>query len=149
MLASRRTCACAIVGCPKFLQKGPRKAFQPDSGSLIPRLCRADLGWILYFGLANLRKIAGEILSELLQRFFSCEFSALFLKACTPPPPKQNSLLAFLSTNNFRCLNPKCFHADFQVGGDQWFVVGFGAAFRFRPRTLRIVPSFLFITSIF
>ena len=31
---------------------------------LIPRLCRADLGQILYFGLVNAWKIAGEILSK-------------------------------------------------------------------------------------
>ena len=46
---------------------------------LVPTLCRADLGWIFYFGPANFRKIAGEFLSEFWWRIFLAKFSALFL----------------------------------------------------------------------
>ena len=34
-----------------------------------PRFCRADLGWIVYLGLANFRKIASEFLSEIWSGF--------------------------------------------------------------------------------
>ena len=52
---------------------------------LVPTLCRADLGWIFYFGPANFRKIAGEFLSEFWWRTLIANFSALFFKGFRPP----------------------------------------------------------------
>ena len=48
-------------------------------------LCRADLGWIFYFGPANFRKIAGEFLSEFWWRISIANFSALFFQGFRPP----------------------------------------------------------------
>ena len=47
----------------------------------IPTLCRADLGWIVYFGPANFRKIAGEF----WWRILIASFSALFFQGFRPP----------------------------------------------------------------
>ena len=51
---------------------------------LVPTLCRADLGWIFYFGPANFRKIAGEFLSEFWWRISIANVSALFFQGFRP-----------------------------------------------------------------
>ena len=56
-----------------------------DHHLLVPTLCRADLGWIFYFGPANCRKIAGEFLSEFWWRILMANFSALFFHGFRPP----------------------------------------------------------------
>ena len=53
--------------------------------SLVPTLCRADLGWMFYFGPANFRKIAGEFLSEFWWRILIANFSALYFQGFRPP----------------------------------------------------------------
>ena len=52
---------------------------------LVPTLCRADLGWIFYFGPANSRKIAGGFLSEFWWRILIANCSALFFQGFRPP----------------------------------------------------------------
>ena len=57
-----------------------------------PRFCRADLGRIFDFGLANFRKIAGNFLPA----NFSCEISNLAspgFQAPSPPTPKTVGIL--------------------------------------------------------
>ena len=88
---------------------------------LVPTLCRADLGWIFYFGPAKFRKIAGEFLSEFWWWILIANFSALFFRGFRPPKKihAQNSrpeLSAFLS--NFTFSNPKFIHADFLLTGE-------------------------------
>ena len=61
----------------------PISGLQPEI--LVPTLCRADLGWIFYFGPANFRKIAGEFLSEFWWRILIANFSALFFQGFRPP----------------------------------------------------------------
>ena len=68
--------------------------FSKFQNVLIPRFCRADLGWIFYFGLANSRKIA----SEFWWRIFLANYSALFFQ-CFRPSQK-------IHAQNSR---PKCF----------------------------------------
>ena len=84
------------------------------------RFCRADLGWLFYFGLANFRKIAGEFLSEIWWQFFSSNFRPCFSRV-SPPPPQWKitpKIHAFLS--NFTFSNPNCRWRWFSAhGGDQ------------------------------
>ena len=77
---------CAILSlifvnknCFFFLGLWPPPNRLKSPEMLSPWLCRADLGWIFYFGLANLRKIAGEVLSKFWWRnVFRKSFSLLF-----------------------------------------------------------------------
>ena len=61
---------------------------------LIPRLCRADLGWNFCFDLANFRQIAhkSKCLNEFFQLFFPQIFRPCFSRVFNPPsqvhPPK-------------------------------------------------------------
>ena len=78
-----------------------------------PRFCRADLGWIFYFGLANFWKIAREFLSEFWWQFYVANFSALFFLPGFETSPK-------IHAQNRQRFSPislsrtqKCFHADF------------------------------------
>ena len=63
---------------------------------MISRFCRADLGWICYFGLANFGKIAGENSQRIPPANFSREFFGLVSpRFQAPPPPKKNSHTKF------------------------------------------------------
>ena len=76
---------------------------------LVPTWCRADLGWIFYFCLANFRKIAGEFLSESWRRILIANFSALFYRASGHPKnsrPKFTSRIVGTPLQ-FHFLNPK------------------------------------------
>ena len=90
---------------------------------LVPRLCRADLGWNFYLGPANFREIAGEFLSEFWWRILSGFFGLVFPGfQATQKIHAQNSrpeLSAFLS--NFTFLNPK-FMAIFCLRGRPKFL---------------------------
>ena len=59
----------------------PQILFEPE---VLQTQCRADLGWILYFGLANFRKLAGKFLSEFWWKVFPAIFSALFFQSLWP-----------------------------------------------------------------
>ena len=85
---------------------------------LVPTLCRADLGWIFYFGPANFRSIAGEFLSEFWWRILTANFSASFFQGFRPPKkftPKIHVQSAFLS--NFTSWTQNLFTAIFCLRG--------------------------------
>ena len=85
----------------------PRTSFKNfDEKFLIPRFCRADLGWIFSFGLANFRwKFAGKLFSEFSQQMFSRNCSALSLSRQAPkiftPKIHVQKQPAFLSNVTF------------------------------------------------
>ena len=78
-----------------------------------PRFCRADLGWIFYFGLANFRKVAGK--------FWWRFFSAIFFDLVSPGPPKNScpKSSVFLSNFcNFHFLEPEICSRRFLLAGE-------------------------------
>ena len=88
---------------------------------LVPTLCRAELGWIFYFGPANFRKIAGEFLSEFWWRILIANFSALFFQGFRPPKkftPKIHVQKCRHSSPISLFLNPKFIHGDFLLTGE-------------------------------
>ena len=60
-------------------------SWQQSVQLLVPTLCRADLGWIFYFGPANFRKIAGEFLSEFSRRILIAIFRPCFSRVSGHP----------------------------------------------------------------
>ena len=73
----------SLMSLPKRLVVTRKGGDLPHS--LVPTLCRADLGWIFYFGPAKCRKIAGEFLSEFWWRISRANFSALFFQGFRLP----------------------------------------------------------------
>ena len=57
----------------------------------IPRLCRVD--WVDFLGSGEFQQNCPQISQQILRRYFSANFSALFLHCCRSlPPPKKTSL---------------------------------------------------------
>ena len=92
-------------------------------GFLIPRFCRADLGCMFYFGLANLgncQRISQRILMAIFfRKFFGLVFFPGFQAPRKKSRPRFTPRIVGIPLQ-FHFLEPKCFfvHADFLLTGE-------------------------------
>ena len=103
---------------------------------LDPAVLQSGLGVSFLIWSGEFKKIAGEFLSEFIQRFFFPQnIRACFSRVSGPPKSSGPKLSAFLS--NFNILKPNLFHADVLLRGRPMFL------FLEKPGKIPSVPKLL------
>ena len=80
---------------------------------MIPRFCRAGLGCIFFFFLANFRTIVCKISQRVLPVKFSRESFVIVSPGFQPPPPTRNVILKIHAQNCQHLSKPQTFESVF------------------------------------